>query len=466
MKRSGILFLIALLSVISIFAQKDKDVIKLTSLHQKKSYQKIKDYKNGNLQQLSAQALYLKGLACYFTSDDKLSLKYLTLAIDKGPADFDMFYYRGMTHYYMRNATNALSDVKNAVALNPLEPAFYSALGDVYSSLTLYDSALIAYNNASKLTQNDPELNAKIANSYLELKQYDLAINTLKNGLTLATADAEIKREMSYNLALAYQMSHNYNAAELHLWQHLSDYPKDNEAISKLIQALSAQSNFTKTDSLKNLLILAHVKGELPDHMQTMFCIDQFEWKEYKTFVFESYQVNMTEVFPWMHKFLLQKNDEDISIRIYGILDSLKSTEEDWFQLALIRNDSLSIYGQFTYKADFDYPSLKKAAIAILDGQVLADTVIADYEKWQQIQSERKASSNGSNFKNAIIVNSISEEYQWLRDHFPGYQFIMQSLVHEGGKSYDVLKIKTTSGDIKSFYFDISSFFGKGWGIK
>jgi len=55
----------------------------------------------------------------------------------------------------------------------------------------------------------------------------------------------------------------------------------------------------------------------------------------------------------------------------------------------------------------------------------------------------------------------IATEYEWLRNHFPGYQNLGQSLVNEKNKPYDVLKIKTSEGKILSVYFDISKFYGK-----
>jgi predicted RNA-binding protein associated with RNAse of E/G family len=39
----------------------------------------------------------------------------------------------------------------------------------------------------------------------------------------------------------------------------------------------------------------------------------------------------------------------------------------------------------------------------------------------------------------------------------------MQSLVFHEGKPYDILHIETIDGVQKEIYFDISSFFGKGF---
>jgi hypothetical protein len=74
---------------------------------------------------------------------------------------------------------------------------------------------------------------------------------------------------------------------------------------------------------------------------------------------------------------------------------------------------------------------------------------------------------DGSNFEKAIIIDKtnsmegIAAEYQWRREHYPGYKMIRQSLVTNNRKPFDVLEFKTQDGETKRIYFDISRFFGK-----
>ena len=55
----------------------------------------------------------------------------------------------------------------------------------------------------------------------------------------------------------------------------------------------------------------------------------------------------------------------------------------------------------------------------------------------------------------------ISAEYAWLKEHYPGYESLGQALLQDGKKPYDRIKIRTSSGQEKEVYFDISHFFGK-----
>lgn len=79
--------------------------------------------------------------------------------------------------------------------------------------------------------------------------------------------------------------------------------------------------------------------------------------------------------------------------------------------------------------------------------------------------------ADGSSMENAIIIDAPSEtegihkEYEWLKEKYPDHSLIQQSLLHERKKSYDAMKIKTKQGDVKTIYFDITKFFGKGFGF-
>jgi len=70
---------------------------------------------------------------------------------------------------------------------------------------------------------------------------------------------------------------------------------------------------------------------------------------------------------------------------------------------------------------------------------------------------------DGLSFKTAIIAKNIAFEYKWVRIHYPNYRVIMQSLQNNKRKYYDVLKIKNESNIERDIYFDINSFFGKGF---
>ncbi|MFZ5855903.1 MAG: hypothetical protein ACOYZ6_03655 [Chloroflexota bacterium] len=79
---------------------------------------------------------------------------------------------------------------------------------------------------------------------------------------------------------------------------------------------------------------------------------------------------------------------------------------------------------------------------------------------------ESACTEAGCSFETAVVIEADNEsdgiamEYQWLADHYPGYQNISQAISFDGNKIYDVLTIITADGVEKTIYFDITLFYG------
>jgi hypothetical protein len=77
------------------------------------------------------------------------------------------------------------------------------------------------------------------------------------------------------------------------------------------------------------------------------------------------------------------------------------------------------------------------------------------------------AGGDGMTQANAVIVIAPSErvgvaaEYDWIRARYPGALALGTSTSRQNGRSYDSIDIETKDGTHRTFYFDISNFFGK-----
>ena len=75
---------------------------------------------------------------------------------------------------------------------------------------------------------------------------------------------------------------------------------------------------------------------------------------------------------------------------------------------------------------------------------------------------------DGTTAQSAVIISAadhssgVNAEYAWIERNLPGAKLESQSLVH-GPKMYDMLEVSLPSGEKRKVFFDISSFFGKGW---
>ena len=71
-----------------------------------------------------------------------------------------------------------------------------------------------------------------------------------------------------------------------------------------------------------------------------------------------------------------------------------------------------------------------------------------------------RRSGDGSSAAQAVVVDGIAEEYQWVRANCPGFAVHRQSLQQIDGRPYDVLTLRNEQGEERVVYFDISRFFG------
>ncbi|WP_367754603.1 hypothetical protein [Flavobacterium sp. WC2430] len=68
---------------------------------------------------------------------------------------------------------------------------------------------------------------------------------------------------------------------------------------------------------------------------------------------------------------------------------------------------------------------------------------------------------DGLSLETALKVQNIKEEYEYVRSQCINCQVLGQALLQHKGKPYDKLTLKNGNGEEISYYFDISSFFGK-----
>ena len=72
---------------------------------------------------------------------------------------------------------------------------------------------------------------------------------------------------------------------------------------------------------------------------------------------------------------------------------------------------------------------------------------------------------SGESIEEAIIVESIAAEYEYLERKFgergKNWELDTQSLVKKGNKYYDRIDLKLSDGTRKTIYFDITAFFGE-----
>ena len=81
------------------------------------------------------------------------------------------------------------------------------------------------------------------------------------------------------------------------------------------------------------------------------------------------------------------------------------------------------------------------------------------YKDDKKVYQTKQLKINGE-MRNAVVVNSVKEEYEYLRQEYPDYKFVMQAAIINDEVESDVLTIESSDKKRKDIYFDISPFFG------
>ncbi len=461
-----LILIFSILLAIQSFAQNGKYTSKLRELYTIKKYDKVIKFKKKKPSLLSSKSLYYQAMAYYMTEDDKNALRYFDLALNKGPVDYDMFYYKAMTLYYSDKYEESLIPFGKAIELLPTEPEFYASKGLSYYQLEQYDSAIVYLKKATVIGDCKPKVFLNLGNVYADNEQYTKATEAYKSVLKYYDPKDKKYKNCNYNIGLTQQLSKKYDEAQSTFKNQLELFPNDYSAVCKVIQTYYALGEIDKANPYKKTLLEAYEKGELPQHINRMFCIDQFTWNNTKVLVFESYEMYDDEVISWKHRFYIQ--EEDNQYKVETELDSMLSKKDgtNTYRINLIKNDTSTSYSHFYYNDQYDYNKLHQAVITLLNNEVRPAFTIPEYSTWlgekhKELIKLQNKGRDGSSFKKAIIAESVPLEYQWVRANYPGYTMMFQRLVHNEGSPYDILNIKTSQGETINIYFDISNFFGK-----
>jgi len=81
------------------------------------------------------------------------------------------------------------------------------------------------------------------------------------------------------------------------------------------------------------------------------------------------------------------------------------------------------------------------------------------YKDDKKVYQTKQLKINGE-MRNAVVVNSVKEEYEYLRQEYPDYKFVMQAAIINDEVESDVLTIESSDKKRKEIYFDISPFYG------
>jgi tetratricopeptide (TPR) repeat protein len=340
-------------------------------LYKEQKYDDIIAYQPKKNEDLTAKALYYKGMSHYMKSEDKDAMKYFDLAIAKGPVDYDMFYYKGMLLFYANKFNESLPYFDKAIALLPDEPDFYAGKGEAYYALENKDSAIVYFEKASKLPNCKTRVLLLMGELYQGLNKIENALAVYKTALSQLTPADDSYQICSFNVGLSLQLMGMIPEAKETFEKHLSAYPTDFHAMAKLIQVYYSLNEVDKAVPYKQKLYAAHKGNKLQRGMETMFCFDQFIWNGKRVMAFENFDEPDAFMFVKHHFYLMDDNGK-VNCRI----DSESSVairmnnSKNKYVLCLVKGEAHFTYWQYLFNDDYKYQELKAAVLDILNEKV------------------------------------------------------------------------------------------------
>jgi tetratricopeptide (TPR) repeat protein len=459
MKKIIFLYFFCFFSFVGI-SQTDKYTEKLQKLYAAEQYYKVIDYKSGNESEMSSISLYIKGMAHFKVRGYKRAIGYFDDAIAQGDPLADMYYYKGVCHLFIEQFSESAAALTIATEMEPDEAIYAEFLGVAYFYLEKYDTAIVWIEKSMSLEKGDASLYSLLADCHFKLKQYDEAAAAYQ--IAYQKSDkVKDKKIAHYYIAEAQFLSGQFDLAKETLNAHLIEFKNDYNAVSLLIQTHYALKDLEAAKPLIDKMNSGKkTDSAFPNSLRNKFGIDRFELGGNEVNVYQAFEDQSGQIYFWKHQFAAVDTEGEERYTVETLLDSTAGNENTYL-ICKIQGDSLFKYGSVVYDENFNYFNLKETVQKIISGEIESTELVTGYKDWYAAKKKAKTGGVGDSFETAIVIGSVPDEYAYLRENYPGYQFIMQSLVFENGVPYDILKFKTADGEVMEIYFNISSFFGK-----
>lgn len=366
--KNTIILIAALFFSAQIIAQKSVDD-EIENLFNSAEYQTIVDKYGKKTDSISAKSLYNIGTAYMITNHDLLCIKYMDLSILKDSLDPAPYFVKarslGSLGQYEQTVPLFLKCAELETDSIKISSTLYS-LGYTYLQLGKPNEALDVYEKSIVFNKKDAGAYMMASQTYSDLHRDDKALDVYYKAKQNVSKDDSEYTSIIFNIGLFEQLNENYEKAESAFEELLNIDANDYHACAKLIQIYNHKKEYEKVLPLKQRLYQAHTDSVLPGHMEDMFCIDQFKFKEKQIRVFERYQEGASDKIYNKILFYILDKEDNYEYRIQTEYSPIAvAMGAGTYMLCASLEDQHVNYGiGFTENASYD--SIKKAVVSVL----------------------------------------------------------------------------------------------------
>jgi len=366
MKRHLISLLVLFLTGTSAFSQT------IEELYAQRDYKKLIEYSTS--ESLTKEQCYCIGYAYFQLEDDANAIKMYDLAISKGLDEDYIYLYKGLSLSYDKQYSKAIDNFKIAIERNPKGQKNYTELANVFYLTERYDSALVYFYKARELEFELGDPYFKIPNIYHIQENFDKALEEYQISASLIDKSDPLYAELLQNIGLLeYSYKKNYPNSIQAYSDMLIIIPQEYNLYCKLIKAYYANEEYSKGDSVFNILKTKYEHKELPKEMMEIRgeVVDEFTWNGQRVSAMKYYEKPKKFAEPIFQFFLIDKKGEAVEKKI---LTEKTMSEIDGTKHLLCGIDKKTGF-HHTYPIgwetdEIDYKELKKYVIMVLDGEI------------------------------------------------------------------------------------------------
>lgn len=345
----------------------------VSDLYNAKDFQALIKFENQS-EKLTSEQLYMVGFAFFQLENDNKAIEFYDKAITKGYDNGSIHFYKGVSFTYLKKYEDALKEIDISLKKEPTNQEFMNQKGLIYKNQGLEDKALEYFEQATKFPNTHGE-------PFFWVAYIHHGKNDFKKALDLYYVAAEkVSKQNSYYITtlesigqLEYTYTKNYLKSAEAYSKVISYKPKDYEFYPKLIKAHNGAKEYTKADTIFELMKIAYKNKELSEDDMNFknISVDEYEWNEQKLIVYK-YLEDPKETLDISYKVYLLNKDGDKVERTFMVEKTLEISGGPKHLLCeKDKKSGIHITYPYGWKTDtIPLEDLKKAVALVLDNKM------------------------------------------------------------------------------------------------
>ena len=372
-----LIFLALLLSNISLFSQ-DSEIGKLDTLFKENKFDEILTIKTKlNEETLTANSLYIIGIAYFDRKSYHEAIEYFDKAIKKGPEESKMYYFLIQSFKHLKQFDKALTLTEEVLIKYPEKRSYPTEKAEILFELGKNEEAVKVLEESIGNNTYLGKTFYILSDYYYEKADHKRALEILYSGKNKIEKDDEHYGAITYNIYLIEYESGEYLKSKIQILELISNDPENYNLLPPIIQNYFALQMYDSAVIYQKKLYEAHKNGQLEGKLSKRYCFERFKWNDKWVHAYEDYYVPDPEKDIRFHK------------QVYVILD------KDWNEEFTVQTELFltfkpgagviyvigagkyegdeylhQTYSTLVLKEPVDYKKLKESVLMVLDGKV------------------------------------------------------------------------------------------------